>query len=322
MSMVTRLCVCLKTAFADAPEQANQQVKVIKRRRKFTAVSLAWSHILACLKDPRAKVGDIAEMALLLGVDVTAQAVQQRYTNDLPEFFAALFKIMAKIRFGSEKTLAKILDKFTEAIYRDSTTMPLPASLAPQFPGCGGVGETNVAAIKVQTELDIRTGQLNCVQLEAGKSPDQATELLKVTPQRGSLQVNDLGYFSIAYLKFIIAAGAYFISRIQHTVLVHEGEQSMTVIEYLRSRKSKLVDTVIEIGKHTTCKCRMIAWRVPAEIANRRRRALKKRNAKKSRQPTKRALEACDWNVLTTNATSEMLSVEEVIVLYRGALAD
>ncbi len=78
MSMVTRLCVCLKTAFADAPEQANQQVKVIKRQRKFTAVTLAWSHILACLKDPRAKFGDIAEMALLLGVDVTAQAVQQR----------------------------------------------------------------------------------------------------------------------------------------------------------------------------------------------------------------------------------------------------
>ncbi len=92
----------------------------------------------------------------------------------------------------------------------------------------------------------------------------------------------------------------------------------MTVIEYLRSRKSTLVDTVIEIGKHHVCKCRRIAWRVPAEIANRRRRASRSANDKKSRHRQKVALEACDWNVLTTNVTSEMLSVEEVIVLYRA----
>ena len=63
---------------------------------------------------------------------------------------------------------------------------------------------------------------------------------------------------------------------------------------------------------------RLIAWRVPQHIADRRRAKLRKTSKDKGRQPSEASLAACDWELLVTNLDEKQLSFKEAIVLYRA----
>lgn len=87
MKILAKVAHALQTVFQDFAEEANQEVGAVVRRRKFTPRSLAESFVLALLANPRANGEDIALMAAACGVDVSPQAVEQRYSQRLCDFF-------------------------------------------------------------------------------------------------------------------------------------------------------------------------------------------------------------------------------------------
>lgn len=317
MTMLQRLADALKTTFHGAAGLAGAESKVIVRQRKFTATTLAQSFILALLENPHANSQDIASMAGSLGTHVTPEAVQQRYSPALNRFFRTLFEKMTSVFVGADEQLAPLLSRFTEVKLMDSTVIALPASMAKVFPGCGGTGNSNSAALKLQTELDLRNGGIECVQLEDGKSPDQATNRLDLPPQAGSLQIADLGYFSFKRLKLIEKSDAFYVSRLLSTTNIQFDGKACNVIEFLRVQDQSVFDAWVQLGSNNTISCRVIVWRVPEEVAACRRSKVRKQAAKKGRQPTQATLDACDWNMLITNLPLEKLSLNEAIVLYR-----
>ena len=62
---------------------------------------------------------------------------------------------------------------------------------------------------------------------------------------------------------------------------------------------------------------RLIALRVPEEMANRRRQAAKKKAKDHGRAATQEHLDLCDWTILVTNCLEDKLTWKEVVVLYR-----
>ena len=62
---------------------------------------------------------------------------------------------------------------------------------------------------------------------------------------------------------------------------------------------------------------RLIARRVPQDIADERRRRIRAAAKDKGRAPAKAALALAAWNVLITNAPVALLSLEEALVLLR-----
>ena len=91
------------------------------------------------------------------------------------------------------------------------------------------------------------------------------------------------------------------------------------LVTWLNTLGRDTVDCQVEIGATERLACRLIAYRVPPEVARRRRRKLKKtQKSKKGRQPSAAALAACDWEFMVTNLSAEMLSVQEAIVLYHS----
>jgi len=319
MSILTKVSNALKTAFLKNAEEINLQANVVKRRRKFTPTSLAMTFILAILKDPDASCENIAGMAVASGIEVSAQAVEQRYSPELVTFFKLLFQSMTQIAVASDKALAPILERFSEVVLIDSSTISLPDSEAENHRGCGGSHGGGKAALKLQTELDLRSGRLRCVQIESGRSPDGASDRQHVEQTPGSLRISDLGYFDISVLREIDESNAYFLTRVQHSVKIHVDGVKHDLVPWLISREEGVVDCRIELGSSERFGCRLIAFRVPEEIANRRRQKHKAHILSKTgRQPTAASLAACDWEYLVTNLDKEQLGVEEVIVLYRA----
>ena len=319
MDMIARVTNALKSVFLVSADEVNLQAKAVKRVRKFTPSSLAQTFILAFLKNPNASHENVACMAVASGVEVSAQAIEQRYSAELEVFFKLLFQKMTQIAIGSDESLAPILERFSEVILIDSSTVTLPDSQEQDYKGCGGTYGRGKAALKLQTELDLRSGRIRCVEVEQGRAPDGASSRQHVVQTHGSLRIADLGYFNIPVLRQIDQSNAYFLTRLQHHVKIHVDGVKHDLVSWLNSQESGTVDHRVEVGLKERFACRLIAYRVPQEVANRRRQKLiTATRSKTGRQPSAASRAACDWEFMITNLPEERLSIHEAIVLYRS----
>jgi len=136
----------------DWADEVGRECDVIKRHRKFDAKTLAATFVFGFLQNPRASDEQLAQMAGVLGVKVTPQAVEQRFSTELIRFLQALFERAANVVLKSQTSLAPLLDRFTDVLLIDSTTISLPPELADAFPGCGGGFGGGTAALKLQVQ--------------------------------------------------------------------------------------------------------------------------------------------------------------------------
>ena len=319
MSIIAKVGAALQDLFGAFTEQAAKSSGVIIRKRIFTPHSLAMTFILGHLQHPRATDEQLAQIAAQAGADVTPQAIDQRHTPQMVSFLKALFVEATKRVIGSDKVLAEILERFISVILLDSTTITLPDSLEKEFPGCGGSHGSGLAAMKLQTELDMRSGAITHVEIERGRSPDGATIRQHVRRGAGSLRITDLGYFDQSVFATMTQESEYFLSRLQFGtgVLLPDGTR-LALLHWLAKQSGRFVDQAIMLGKTQRVSCRLIAWRLPQEQADRRRQKLRRElMKKKGRTPSAERLAWCDWTILVTNVPLQMLSPEEAAILYR-----
>ena len=115
-------------------------------------------------------------------------------------------------------------------------------------------------------------------------------------------------------------ADEYFLSRLQPgTSVLLPGGEALDLRKWLDKQPGPFVDQWIELGKKQRLSCRLIAWRVPEEQANRRRQKLRQESLSKySKEPSAERLAWCDWTILVTNVPVEMVTPAEAVILYRA----
>jgi hypothetical protein len=320
MRIIDRVASALQDVFGECAEAAGRTSGVIRRKRKFDAISLAKTFVLGFLQKPSASDEELAQMAAQLGVVVTPQAIDQRHAPRTANFLEELFRHTVRWVVGSKKSLAPILERFTSVTLMDSTIINLPAELKQRFAGCGGPLGGGQAAMKLQVELDLRSGALTHLGIEEGRQTDGATIRQHARRGPGSLRIADLGYFSTAVFVEMAVAAEYFLSRLQFGVgvMLPDG-QKIQLLSWLRKQPQALIDHPIRINFQQPFACRMIAWRLSPEQASRSRRKLRKYLLRKSgKQPSAERLAWCGWTILLTNVAEELLVATEAIVLYRA----
>jgi Transposase DDE domain len=174
--------------------------------------------------------------------------------------------------------------------------------------------------MKLQTEWDLRSGAVTHVEIEPGRSPDGATCRQDVRRGAGSLRITDLGYFNLGVFAAMTQAGEYFLSRLQPgTGVLLPGGEALDLRKWLDKQPGPFIDQWIELGKKQRLSCRLIAWRVPEEQANRRRQKLRQESLSKyGKEPSAERLAWCDWTILVTNVPADMMTPEEAVILYRA----
>jgi hypothetical protein len=114
--------------------------------------------------------------------------------------------------------------------------------------------------------------------------------------------------------------GEDFLSRLQCGTegMLPEGD-AVELRQWLATQPSRFVDQQILLGKEQRLACRLIAWRLPKEQADRRRQKLRQEMvSRKGKEPSAERLAWCDWTILVTNVPVELLTPEEAVVLYRA----
>jgi len=318
--MIAKLAAMLQGLFQESAQQVADDCGVIQRQRKFTAVTLAETFVMGFLANPHASHEELAQTAALCGVEVTPQAIDQRFTPRLAAFLEGLFRRALKQSLQATASLAPLLERFAEVTVLDSTTISLPAEQSERFRGCGGSHGAGRAAMKLQVMWDLRRGAFTAMGIEAGRDCDYKTPLQSLAPLPGSLRISDLGYFAIEVFEQIGRQGAFWLSRLQFgTSLFLPNGAPLRWLEWLSRQTESVIDQAILLGSERKMPCRLLAWQLPEEVANRRRqKLLAETRHKYGRTPTAERLAWCGWTILVTNVPAEKLVPQEMAVLYRA----
>jgi hypothetical protein len=318
MCVVKGVAKAVGSLVGELAEDVARECHVIKRVRKFTARTLAQTFVFGFLQNPNASDEALAQMAGLLGVGVTTQAVEQRFKPELVHFLKSLFERAVKLAVKSSKSMAPLLNRFTDVLLLDSTVISLPAELKESYPGCGGSHGGGQAAVKLQMQMSLKTGAFDEVKIEAGRDNDMRTSLQQQKLPPGALRITDLGYFNTAVFQRYEKEGTFWLSRLLYGTNVYDldGNQ-LSLMRWLGSQ-GLLVDQRVQIGAERKVECRIIAHRLSSEASARRRQKLIDTYRKKGRTPSAERIEWCDWIILVTNVPQELLNADEAFVLYRA----
>jgi Transposase DDE domain len=313
----------MQTLFLEEAPAVAQETGFQKRTSKLRPDQFVQAVVMGWLANPDSSLDELAQTAAQVDAPVSAQAIDQRFTARAVEFFKELLlRAVRRVVQADDPVTAALLNRFARVSLQDSTTISLPPEFEGQYRGCGGsTAQAGKAALKFQLRLDLLRGGFEAIRIEEGRQCDQSTTLQTEAIEPGSLHLRDLGYFDLEVLQTIAGRGAYFVSRLndQTSVLAPETERPFDLVEWLSrlAKRTRAIERPVAIGADHRLRCRLIAIRVPPAIAARRRRALRKRAQKKGYTPSARKLALCDWNVYVTNASGELLSIEEVVVFAR-----
>lgn len=292
---------------------------VVRRQRKFSGSSLFKTIVLTVMKCPAAKIDEFVATAARLGVTVTAEAVQKRFTAPLCSFLRAALEHVMRQAIVVEPAVTPLLEKFPVIEIGDSTTITVPQEYAEEFPGCGGKSGSGQAAVKIQATWELRTRGLKALEIQPGRHSDAKSRAPDAPAERGTLKIYDLGYFSLDRFQKWDSTGVFWISRLQPGTAVFDADGTpLDLLRYAAEHRGDgPIDTQVLLGCEQRLPCRLIVLRVPQEMAARRRQKAHVRAQKHGGVPSAEQLAWCDWTILVTNCPPELLSWKEVVVLYR-----
>jgi hypothetical protein len=312
----------LQEELGEGLDELARDCQVVRREREFTGRSLLLMIVATLLRKPDATWADFHLTAAQLGLTLCQRAVEKRFAAGQPlvDFFHEALQRALRKAVAAPPSSAALFRRFTAVLIGDASTVALPDELADLFEGCGGSQGTSRAALKLQVLWDLKAGELAQLHVEPGKASDAKSPIAQVQAQPGQLLVFDLGYFDLDRLAAVDAQKGKFISRLLFgTAVFDERGKPLDLAGHLRQQPAGLLDQMILLGAAARLCCRLVAVRVPEEVANRRRQQARVKAAKKGRgAPVAEYLELLGWSLFVTNCTGEQLSWKAVVVLYRA----
>jgi hypothetical protein len=212
-----------------------------------------------------------------------------------------------------------LFQRFNGVVLQDSSIVVLPNALRAIWRGNGSRTGNGEAAVKMQVRLDLSSGRLQGPLLEHGRRQDKASAIQTEPLPVGSLRIADLGYFSLDSLRDMQEQGNFFLSRLQvQTALFDEEGNRIELLHMLREADAVDVDIPVQMGSDYRLKVRLLAVKVPQEVADARRRKMRRGAKVRGQVVSKRSMALADWTILVTNTPKEKLSVAEALVMTRA----
>jgi hypothetical protein len=309
----------MQKVLGETADCLGREMQFIKRKRKFTGAMFAQTLVFGWLANGKASLGEMNQAAAAVGVSVSEQGIDQRFTPEAAAFMESLLQETIAEVVSAEPSAVEVLRRFQGVFIRDSTVIGLPQSLSHIWLGCGSSqGET--AALKVQVEWELSAGMFTDIALRPGREHDsQALHRCAELPS-GSLSLRDLGYFKLDQLEKEHNDGRYWLTRYKtRTTLCDEHGACFDLNAWLKGLPQSVnrAERTVSMGKKHQIPCRLIVARVPPEKAAETRRKLKRAAQKRGQTVSQARLALADWVIFVTNVPAEQLSLDEALVLVR-----
>jgi hypothetical protein len=316
---ITQLAEDLQTILTVVAEEAARASGFVQRKRKVTGPVFVQTLALGWMESPHDPLDSLLDPEYGDRPLCSPQAFSQRFTAEAADCLRRVLAAVMERMVAAQPEAIPLLRRFHGVYVEDCTVMNLPAALALELPGCGGTtADDGQAAIKAHVRWEVTTGALTSLTFQPGRQPDVCAGRAAALLPAGALQLADLGFFDLTVLRARNTQGVYWISRVpSHVKSVDAYGQTQTLVEFLAGHTSNVVEGMIRLGVQEQLSCRLVAFRCPPAIVQKRRERLHKQAREKGRKVSANQWALCAWTVFITNVPADRLRPEEVWVLYR-----
>jgi hypothetical protein len=321
MVSVPRLARALQPLLTTVADAAGRESGFIKRARKVTGANFVQALVFGWLGRPAASYGQLAQAGAACGLAISPQGLEQRFTEPAADCLRRVLEAaMGVLLTAGVAAPLPLLGRFNGVYLSDSTTIALPDALAGVWAGCGGRVATNTqAGLKVQVRWEAARGRLELLPLQAARASDRAADRAAPALPAGALRLVDLGYICLQRLLAFRATGVDVLCRLPaRPALFDAAGRRWEVGAFLAAQRADTVDAPVRLGAAERVPVRLLARRVPPEVAARRRRRLRREARREGRGVSKARLALAGWDAYITTVGPDRLSVEEALTLARA----
>jgi hypothetical protein len=258
-------------------------------------------------------------MADTLAVPIRRESLAGRFTDAAVRFLKTVLTRLMSLQLTPAALDTELLRPFQRVVLIDSTSWDVPPKLHALFPGSGGSASS--ANCKLHLGYDYKNGRLMLCELTPGTTPDNRyTKQIPDHIQPNDLVIFDLGYAALDTYKKIWQKRAFFLSRFNLNTNVYDAHshQKIELASFLAGQSANLIELKVGIGarRATRVPCRLIAFRMNEQSAEKRRRKLNQEARKKGYQNKSQHYELAGWTIMITNVDERLLPAEAVWLLY------
>lgn len=308
---IPQLSQILQQLLIEDAQRIGRESGFIQRERKINGASFAQSLVFGWQANPKASLEELCQSARVCDVEISPQGLQERLNS--PQANAFLQQLLLKgVSYLVQNQCERedILASFNGVYLQDSSQVELPPSFHTVWQG----QSKNQAVLKVQTVLDYQHGRFD-LTLASGRDHD--CPLQTVALPKGSLRLADLGYFKVKVFEELNEQGVWWVSRVPARSGIWQGEQVIHTADWLKEQQGNCIDQPVELTAQRL-PCRLLAIRVPDEVAEeRKKRARKAARKRKNSQLKPETLALCEWTILVTNLPPESFSLADILCLQR-----
>jgi hypothetical protein len=170
----------------------------VRRASKLTGAQFVQALVFGWLSAPQATVQQLAQMAGTVGVAISPQGLDQRFTPAAAQLLSRLLEVAVRQVVATDPVAIPLVQRCAGGVYvLDSSTIVLPDELAGCWSGGGGATAAHTAAaVKLQVQVDLLTGALRGPGVQEGRAPDRAAPQQTEFPSE-ALRLADRGYFCL-----------------------------------------------------------------------------------------------------------------------------
>lgn len=320
MATITQIAETMERVLTTTADALARSTGFVQRQSKLTGALFVRTMVLGCLGEPETKLGDLAQTAASLHLEISNQGLDQRFTPAAAALLKEVLNAAATEMIAAQPVAIPLLQRFSAVTIQDSSTIALPEELAAVWRGCGGSSPNDGAsALKIQVRFDLLSGALQGPLLQDGRAHDQNSPFRAAPVHKKALYLNDLGYFSLDTFRDIDRHEGYFVSRLKVQTVLDDAEgQRLDLAALLKGQQGNAVDVPVQMGAEHRLAVRLLAIRVPQDVANERRRKLNEEARRRGQTVSKARLDLADWTIYVTNVPQDQLSLDEAMVLARG----
>jgi Transposase DDE domain len=321
MATIAQVSHAMQTVLTTVADTAARATGFVQRTSKLTGALFAQTLTLGFLSNPQASREELAQTAATLGLTISQQGLDQRLTETGAACLLAVLEAATTTLLAADPVAIPLLARFSGVFIQDSTVIGLPRTLAHIWRGSGNqhTADTATARLKLGVRLELTTGALTGPYPDHGVTSDRTITLQDEPIPAGALRIADLGFFDLDVLQAIGQAEGYWLTRPQITTILRDQDgQRLDLPTVLAAQTTATVDMPIHMGARHHLPGRLLAVRVPQEVADQRRRRLRAEAKRRGRAANASQLALADWTIFVTNVPPEVLSVREALVLGRA----
>lgn len=254
--------------------------------------------------------------------DIAPQSLMERINREEASNYLEIVlnkSLNEAFQLIAEKVPANLLKSFNNIYLEDSTELELNEALCENFKGPGGTASKSM--VKINFIYEIHQRVIQDIKITDRRTPDQemAKKIIEII-KKDDLIIRDLGYFCTTALKTIIQSQAYFLSRLPASVCVYLRKEDKNPIDLSKHFNTYFVhDSMIDIEVYITAAripVRLVAYRVPEEIAAIRRMKANRNAQKRGRNMTEASRNRLDFSLFITNVSKSIWKPEIVGTIY------